>query len=137
MDYPTRIFDYLENLKTKYPKDDIFARCVNGVWHKVSVDDYIKNSRSIAYGLLEKGYQPDDKIVVVTGNRPEWNFLDMGSVLAGMVFVPVYPTLSQEEFMYIFKHSDSSAIFAGNETLYYLFKTIVSKIGPQTRSISY
>ncbi len=128
MDYPTRIFDYLDNLKTNYPKDDIFARCIDGVWYKVSVDEYINTSRSIAYGMLAKGYEPDSKIIVVTGNRPEWNFLDMGSVLAGMIFVPVYPTLSREEFLYIFNHSDSRAIFAGNETLYKLFESIIPEM---------
>ena len=115
---PTRTFDYLNILKKNYPKDDIFAKCVNGEWKKVSVDNYIERSRTIAYGFIAKGYKPKDKIIVITGNRPEWNFLDMGSTLARLVFVPVYPTLSNEEFLYIFNHSDAKAIFAGNDSLY-------------------
>ena len=115
---PTRTFDYLNILKTNFQKDDIFAKCINGEWHKVSVDQYIEKSRAIAYGFMAKGYKPEDKVIVITGNRPEWNFLDMGCTLSRLIFVPVYPTLSNEEFLYIFNHSDAKAIFAGNESLY-------------------
>jgi long-chain acyl-CoA synthetase len=115
---PTRTFDYLKILKEYFPKDDIIAASKGGVWTKYSVDDYVKASHEMAYGLLSKGYQPDDKIISITGNRPEWNFLDMGCTLANMVYVPIYPTLSTDDFAYIFDHSDARAIFVGNLALH-------------------
>lgn len=125
---PTRTFDYLDILNDRFQKDDIFARCQNGKWHKVSVQEYIEKSHSIARGFLALGYQPDDKVIVITPNRPEWNFLDMGTTLAGLVFVPVYPTLSHDEFLYILNHSDSKAIFAGSERLYKILEPIMSEM---------
>ena len=122
---PTRTFDYLGILKTKFPKDDIFARCIAGEWKKYSVEQYVKMSHDIACGLLAKVFKPEDKIVVITPNRPEWNFLDMGCTLARLVFVPVYPTLSKDEFLYIFNHSDAKAIFAGSENLYKTAQEII------------
>ena len=114
----TRTFDYLRTLKEYYPKDDIFASCKGGEWTKVSVDDYIAASHEMAYGLLSKGYQPDDKVISITTNRPEWNYLDMGCTLARLVYVPIYPTLSTDDFTYIFNHSDARAIFVGSPALY-------------------
>ncbi len=115
---PTRTFEYLDILKTKFPKDDIFAKNVNGKWLKCSVDDYVEASRNVACGLLAKGYKPEDKVVIVSNNCPEWNFLDMGCTLARLIFVPVYQTLSPDEFLHVFNHSDAKLIVVGNKFLY-------------------
>lgn len=93
-------------------------RSFGGNWIHYSTDDYIRNSRLIAYGLLAKGMQPGTKIAVVCVNRPEWNFLDMGCTLARCVMVPIYPTLSRDEFTYIFDHSDCQMLFVGTENFY-------------------
>lgn len=135
IEIPTRTFDYLEILKTRFPKDDIFARCIKGEWHKVSVDDYVASSRAIAAGLMAKGYQPEDKVIVITGNRPEWNFLDMGCTLARLVFVPVYPTLSKDEFLYIFNHSDAKLIITGNDNLYKTASEVLPRMDHQAELI--
>ena len=128
---PTRTFDYLTILAECFPKDDIFARCIKGEWHKTSVDDYVEQSHAIARGLLALGGQPQDKVIVVTPNRPEWNFLDMGTTLAGLVFVPVYPTLSESEFLYILNHSDSKFIFAGTPRLYEILEKVIPQMDHQ------
>lgn len=125
---PTRTFEYLDILKEKFPKDDIFAKIVNGKWVKISVDEYIENSWNTASGLLAKGYQPGDKIAVVCNNRPEWNYLDMGCTLARLVFVPVYTTLSESEFLHVFNHSDSKLIVLGGKSLYNKLKPVIEKM---------
>lgn len=114
----TRTFDYLKNLKENFPKSDMLAVSKGGTWTKYSVDDYIKASYETAYGLLAHGYQPEDKIISITNNRPEWNFLDMGCTLARLIYVPIYPTLSGHDFEYIFNHSDAKAVFVGSNALY-------------------
>ena len=114
----TRTFDYLKNLKENFPKKDIIAISKRGVWTKYSVDDYITASYETAYGLLAQGYGPEDKIISITSNRPEWNFLDMGCTLARLIYVPIYPTLSGHDFEYIFNHSDAKAVFVGTSALY-------------------
>ena len=125
---PTRTFDYLDILKEKFPKDDIFAKIVDGKWVKISVDEYIENSWNTAGGLLAKGYRPGDKIAVVCNNRPEWNYLDMGCTLARLIFVPVYTTLSEREFLHVFNHSDSKMIVFGGRSLYNKLNPLIEKI---------
>lgn len=125
MSTPTRTFDYLEILKTKFPKDDIFAKVVNGKWQKYSVEDYIEASWNVASGLMNKGFRAGDKIAVVCNNCPEWNFLDMGCTLSRLVFVPVYQTLSIDEFLFVFNHSDARLIILGDEALYEKLKPVI------------
>jgi long-chain acyl-CoA synthetase len=120
----TRTFDLLDNLKVNHPdKTDILSRSVGGNWTKISTQEYIERSYLVAYAFLSLGYNKGDKVITICNNRPEWNFVDMGLNLAGMVHIPVYPTLSEEEYIHIFNHSDAKAIFLGNSQLY-------KKIGP-------
>ena len=114
----TRTFDLLENLKSYPTKDDILARRIKGVWTKYSTEDYIERSHSVAYGLLARGYAEGTKVITLCNNRPEWNFIDMGTALAHMVHIPVYSTLSPDDFKFIFTHSDAELIVVGNPILY-------------------
>ena len=125
----TRTFDILDQLQSNFPqKEDILARKIQGQTIRISVSEYRQKSYSLAYALLESGYRSGDKAITITTNRPEWNFLDMGLNLAGMVHVPVYPTLNQNDFLYIFNHSDARIIFIGTKTLYNKINPIVSQM---------
>lgn len=133
---PERTFDILDILKSKFPKDDIFARYANGNWIKTSVDEYIEASWNVASGLMAKGFKPDDKVVVVCNNRPEWNFLDMGCTLARLVFVPVYQTLSDDEFLHVFNHSDAKLITVGSKSLYTKLSPIIARMGHHAEAMT-
>ncbi len=125
----TRTFDLLKNLEANHPdKEDILSRSISKNWVKVSTKEYIKHSHLIAYAFLALGYQKGDKVITICNNRPEWNFVDMGLNLAGMVHVPVYPTLSNEEYTYIFNHSDAKIIFIGNMQLYNKIAPVIEKM---------
>lgn len=115
----TRIFDFLEQLKEKHPdKTDILSQKKNGVWIKYSVEDYYEMAHLLSYGFLALGLQPNDKVVTVTNNRPEWNFIDMALAMANLIHVPVYPTLGVDDYAYIINHSDAKLVIIGNETIF-------------------
>ncbi len=113
-----RTFDLLDQLLENHPdKEDILAKKTKTGWIKVSTREYYRRSYLVAYAMLALGYGKNDKAITITPNRPEWNYLDMGLNLSGMIHIPVYPTLSTEEFTFIFNHSDAKVIFVGNVSL--------------------
>ncbi len=131
-----RTFDLLTKLEENFPeKKDILAKKADGEWLKFSVKDYVNYSHLISYALCSLGYGKGDKAITICANRPEWNFLDMGLNMAGMVHVPVYPTLGEEEYLYIFNHSDAKIIFIGNMALYKRLQPIVEKMDNPARII--
>ncbi len=123
-----RTFDLLENLKTYPPKDDILARRSRGKWIKYSIDQYYEISHAVAYGLLALGYKPGTKVITITNNRPEWNFMDMGINLAHMIHIPVYSTLSHDDYVHIFNNSDVELIVVGTAALYKRIAPIAGEI---------
>ena len=123
-----RIFDLLEHIRKFSPKEDMLARKCKGEWIKYSIEDYSEYSHKVAYGLLSMGYQPGTKIITICGNRPEWNFLDMGITLAHMIHIPVYSTLSHDDFKHIFTHSDAEVIVVGTKSLFRKVEPVVAEI---------
>jgi long-chain acyl-CoA synthetase len=124
----TRIFDLLERLKTEFPKDDILSRKVNGQWIKYSVDDYIYKSHILSYAFLALGLKPLDKVITICSNRPEWNFIDMALSMAHLVHIPVYSTLSNDDYSHIFEHSDAKIIIVGGDTYLKKITPVLSKM---------
>lgn len=112
-----RTFDLLDHLVERYPKDDILAGKVDGEWVRYSSHDYYKFAHYLAYGLCEMGLKEGDRVVTMSGNCPEWNFIDMALSMSGIIHVPIYPTLSTENYLHILQHSEASAVFVSTRML--------------------
>jgi long-chain acyl-CoA synthetase len=124
-----RIFDLLPNYAQKFlPKDDVLAFKENGIWKKYSLRQYIDSANNISYGLLALGVQRGDKIATITNNRPEWNFLDMGIMQIGAVHVPIYPTISESDYLTILNHAEVKYIFVSGEELFKKIANIAGEI---------
>ncbi|WP_068472523.1 AMP-dependent synthetase/ligase [Saccharicrinis aurantiacus] len=113
-----RTFDILSHLEKNHNKLDILCSKHNGKWNAYSVSDYRQNAEFFALGLLALGFKKGDKIATVSNNRPEWNFVDMGMSMIGVIHVPVYPTISEEEFTHIFTHSEVRLVIVSDAALH-------------------
>lgn len=107
----TRTFDLLKRYEQQFDKPDALVSKKNGKWTPISSKEYIELSHLFAYGLLSKGFKKGDNVASITNNCPEWNIMDMGMAMAGIVHVPIFNTLNQTEYRYIFEHADVKAIF--------------------------
>jgi long-chain acyl-CoA synthetase len=121
----TRVFDILELYKAQYKKDDILCCKVNPAngkankeWKKYSGDDLINYSNWVSYGLLNLGLTDKDKVAIIANNRPEWVFADYGCQQAGIVTVPVYPTISNNDLQFIINHAEVKAIFISDKKIF-------------------
>lgn len=121
-----RIFDLLEHINEQYrTKTDILAGKRDGIWYSFSAKDYQEYSDYISYALIDQGFKKGDKILSISTNKPEWNFMDMALLQAGIIHIPVYPNINIDEYTYIFNHSDATAIFVGDETIYHRIKPAI------------
>lgn len=112
-----RTFDLLDHLVVNHPKDDILAGKVNGEWVRYSSHDYYRFSHFMAYGFLAMGLHRGDHVVTISSNCPEWNFVDMALSMTGIIHVPVYPTLSAENYQHIFTHSECKLVLVSSKLL--------------------
>ena len=87
-----------------------------GEWVATSTQEYIDKANKISRGLIKLGVQPNDKIAIISlTNRTEWNICDIGILQTGAQDVPIYPTISEEDYAYILNHSKSVYCFVSCE----------------------
>ncbi len=114
----TRLFDLLPYQLERNPKEDCLANKVNGQWVKYSTRKVQEIVNNVSLGLLKAGIKKDDKVAVISPNRPEWNFIDLGVQQLGAILVPIYPTVTEEDFKFIFNDAEVKIVFVENADLY-------------------
>ena len=112
----TRLFDFPYYQQEKFNIPGALVTKHNGVWEKTSSTEYINKANTISRALIRMNIQKDDKIAVIsTNNRTEWNIMDIGILQTGAQNVPIYPTISEDDYEYILNHSGAIYCFVSDE----------------------
>lgn len=83
-----------------------------GEWTPTSTQSYIRQANTVSRALIKLGVEANDKIAVISmTNRTEWNIMDIAVLQLGAQNVPIYPTISEEDYAYILNHSESTYCF--------------------------
>ncbi|PIF44978.1 long-chain acyl-CoA synthetase [Chryseobacterium sp. 52] len=113
-----RLFDIPHYALEKFPKTDMFVTKYQGEWKKTSTLEFINQGNKISRGLLKLGIKPGDKIALITTNsRTEWAVMDFGLSQIGVVSVPVYPSISAEDYEFIFNNAEIQYCFVSDKEL--------------------
>jgi long-chain acyl-CoA synthetase len=111
----TRIFDFPYYSQKKYKLHNAFVTKYGNKWVSTSSEEYISKANSISRALLRLGIKANDKIAIIsTTNRTEWNIIDIGILQIGAQNVPIYPTISKEDYEYVLNHSEAIYCFASD-----------------------
>lgn len=124
-----RLFDIPFFALEKYNVNDFATTKYGDNWKKTSNKEYIDQAINLAKSLIHLGVQPKQKVALITNrNRTEWNLLDTALLMIGAHTVPIYPTISQDEFEYIFNHSEAVMCFVSDQELHHKIQTLLPKI---------
>lgn len=114
-----RLFDFVYYQKEKFNLEKSLVTKYDGKWVATSTQEFIDKANTISRGLLKLGIKPGDKIAVISStNRTEWNIMDIGVLQLGAVNVPIYPTISKNDYKYIFNHAEVKYCFLSDEALF-------------------
>ena len=97
---PTRALEWLETEST-----------LNGHTY----DETYLLVRRVSTGLAAVGLERGDRAAILSENRPEWAIADYGCLCAGVVDVPIYPTLTAHQVAYVLSDSGARLLFVSNE----------------------
>jgi len=79
--------------------------------------------------LLRLGVEKNDKIAIIsTNNRTEWHIMDIGILQVGAQNVPIYPTISEDDYEYILNHSEAKYCFVSDDEVMRKINLIKHKV---------
>ena len=130
-----RLFDIVEDRARIAPNAVMLAAKENGTWRTYSCAEVWATAQKVAGGLLSLGIansalEPErqEKIAIVSPNRPEWMIADVGVQLTGAVLTPIYPTISPTEIVYVLSEAEVQIVFVANAEIYERFKDAFKEI---------
>ncbi len=125
----TRLFDFPYHQLEKYNLKDALVTKYDGQWIKTSTQEYLDKANAISRGLLRLGVNRNDKIAIISSNnRTEWHITDIGVLQTGAQTVPMYPTISAEDYEYILNHSESQYVFVSDIEVYQKLQSIKANV---------
>lgn len=115
----TRLFDFAYYQLETHNLEAALVTKYNGEWIKTSTKEYLDKANAVSRALLKMGVQKNDKIAVIsTTNRTEWNIMDVGVLQIGAQNIPIYPTISAEDYEYVLNHSEAIYCFVSDEEVF-------------------
>ena len=80
----------------------------------ISYEEAFASVRAVVHGLQQLGLARGDRAAILSENRPEWALADYGSLCAGVLPVPIYPTLTAPQVRYIVRDSGARVVFVSS-----------------------
>ena len=128
----TRIFDFAYYQLETYNLSKSLVSKTTGQWEATSSREFVERANMASRGLLKLGVKAGDRIALIsTTNRTEWNIMDMAILQIGAINVPIYPTISEDDYKYIFNHAEVKYCFLSDEELF----AKANAVKPQVKSL--
>jgi len=135
MNEQSRVFDFLYEQHRHFTKKELLSEKIDGQWQSYSTSEVIDLVNRLSAGLLEIGLsgkdmtvENQDKIAVISRNRPEWILLDLACQQIGVLLVPIYPTTNAKEIEFIFNDAAVKYVFTSGQELYDKVSGLTHKI---------
>ncbi|MEO7312116.1 MAG: long-chain fatty acid--CoA ligase [Chitinophagaceae bacterium] len=130
-----RLFDCIEYQLEKFPKEDMLVAKENGIWQKYSTAESKAIINNLSAGLLALGLsgndmtaENQDKVALISNNRPEWLFTDMACQQIGVPICPIYPTTNPLELEFILNNAAVKYVFVSSNDLYEKVQSVRPKV---------
>jgi len=124
-DEPTTLVEVYERVARIHSKPDTLNYKRDGAWRSISADEMLRRARCVALGLYSLGLRKGDRVALLSESRVEWVLADQGGIFAGVVPVPVYPTLTPPQVGYILNDCAARALFVSTRAKFEEVETVL------------
>ncbi len=131
----TRLFDLLPYYNQKFGDKGLLYAKRNNAWQATFINDLRKQVNELAVSLRKKGVLyydgtvvGQDKVAIISSNRPEWVITDFAVQKTGAILVPIYPSVSTIDLKFILIEAEAKVLFVEDEKLYRRVKQIMADV---------
>lgn len=130
-----RLFDSITYQLQHFPKPDMLVAKEKGTWRPYSTTECNSRVNDLSAGLLALGLsgndltaEGQDKVALISNNRPEWVFTDLACQKIGIPICPIYPTTNPLELEFILNDAAVKYVFVSNQDLYEKVQSIRERV---------
>jgi long-chain acyl-CoA synthetase len=105
--------DKLKHWAENHPEREVLFQPIKGELHTFTWQQILDHATAVACKLRLLGYEPGDKIALLSKNCAQWFIADFALMMGGYVSIPIYPTANAETVKYVLEHAECKAIFIG------------------------
>ena len=128
MKTPKRLFDFIDLMAEHRSLDHAVNSKVKGKWIGLSTEEIKEQGDRCSAGLLNLDVAAGDKIAMISStNRTEWVLADFGMSQIGAINIPIYPTISSEDYAYILNHAEATYCFVSDKEVLEKVRAIESQ----------
>jgi long-chain acyl-CoA synthetase len=132
---PSTLAGFCLEAIARHNKPDTVSEKRGAKWVQIPATEFIRRIRHIALGLAELGIKPQDRVALISENRPEWSIADLAILSAGAITVPLYTTQSIEQIEYIMRDSGACAILVSGGRILKHARQGFEAVGDQLRHV--
>lgn len=124
-----RTFEIAEYCARQFGDKPAFYQKKGANWQPISCKDYYSLSEQLALGLIAIGLEMGDYVATIFNlNSPQWNIIDMALSQIGAIHIPVYPTISDSDYLYILNQAEVKYVFVGDQSAFNRISTLQTDI---------
>ncbi len=116
------------NTEKNYQKEALMLVKKEGQYRPISTAEFCGRVRNISAGLRELGLKKEDKLIILSENRPEWVMVDLATVCMGAVTVPIYTSLTPEQIKYIITDSEARFVVCSSQDMWKKLEAIKNEL---------
>ena len=114
-----RTFDIIDHCLFHYPNEDLLFRRKSGVWTPLSSNGLSEQVDYLSAALLSQGIKSNENVATIFSyNSYEWNIIDLALTRIGAVHLPVYPTISDSDYLFILNQAEIRTVFVSDQAVY-------------------
>lgn len=124
------IYDIMLHYNERHPEQKIAlsGKIGKNKWNEYTPQQYKKTANELSCALLAKGIRKGDKVAVISTNRPEWTITQMAVLQIGAVLVPIYPTITADDYQYILQHCEAKLVIMEGEIVMRKIQSVAANI---------
>lgn len=139
-----RLFDFVKERYDSAPTATLLAAKENGAWREYPASEVWETACAMANGLEQLGVQnaqlnpeEQEKVAIISANRPEWIITDLAVQLCGAVLTPIYPTIAPQELGFVLRDAGVKKLIIADKKLYDNFKEALKEVPELTEIFSF
>ena len=114
----SRLFDIPYYQEIQYAQSVAVSQRQENGWTSMTITQLLDKINELSRSLMAIEILAGEKVAMISENRVEWVIADLALQQIGAIPVPIYPTMSDNEYRYIFEHAEIRTAFVSNKDLF-------------------